>query len=152
MRHTMYQQCTMASSLPCCNTISAIGYHTYIRQCRAFHGSSMPCSHTIMLPYYQCQEMALPHAIPRQLTHNSSIKQRSEAGSCAEVDDFLVTSADPVLYENLFCRRLYWIIWHLLVTSADPVSSENIYSEPRRRFGKQSVFFSIPLKMCPSTK
>ena len=35
-----------------------------------------------MWPYYQCREMALPHAIPRQLTHNSSIKQRS-AGSCA---------------------------------------------------------------------
>ena len=31
-----------------------------------------------MRPYYQCQEMALPHAIHRQLTHNSPIKQRSD--------------------------------------------------------------------------
>ena len=56
-------------------------YRTALKKSKLYHVLLYPYRlgfFHAMRPYYQCQEMALPHAIHRQLTHNSSIKQRSD--------------------------------------------------------------------------
>ena len=54
-------------------------YRTALKKSKLYHVLLYPYRlgfFHAMRPYYQCQEMALPHAIHRQLTHNSPIKQR----------------------------------------------------------------------------